>query len=171
MATETTMRQLAASPANGRRVERLPATISADPRVHVTAGRCAQLRVSVRRRPGGHVRHATVRMRFSGQARCIGVRAHRFESGSQGNGGAAGYGRCSNAAGCELRVKRAGGRGHGPTRARRAWAAASITAATFVLQYAAPHRVLVLSPRSGGLSNYLPTWLAPAGQKSNYLPT
>ena len=53
----------------------------------------------------------------------------------------------------------------------RATARASGDATTFVL----PHRVLVLyvvlSPRSGGLSNYLPTWLAPAGQKSNYLPT
>ena len=71
-------------------------------------------------------------MRCSGHAGRIGVCAQRFES--RGNGGAGGYGRCGNAAGCEMRVQCAGGRGHGPMCARRAWAAASILTACSVTE-------------------------------------
>ena len=64
---------------------------------------------------------------------------------------------------------------HGPTRARRAWAAAAIAATTLTEKYMHSRGSLsskgVRKAACGGLSNYLPTWLAPAGQKSNYLPT
>ena len=61
-----------------------------------------------------------------------------------------------------------GGRGHGPTRARRAWAAASIAATTLTEKYAASHpRALAAERRF----KQLPTYLARPGGPKVELPT
>ena len=61
-----------------------------------------------------------------GHAGRIGVRAQRSESGRGAMAARAATAAAATRAGRTLRIERAGRRGHGPMRARRAWAAASV---------------------------------------------
>ena len=75
-----------------------------------------------------------------GHAGRIGVRAQRSESGRGAMAARAATAAAATRAGRTLRIERAGRRGHGPMRARRAWAAASMPQSR--AKYARRRRVL-----------------------------
>ena len=75
-----------------------------------------------------------------GHAGRIGVRVQRSESGRGAMAARAATAAAATRAGRTLRIERAGRRGHGPMRARRAWAAASMPQSR--AKYARRRRVL-----------------------------
>ena len=98
------------------------------------------MHVSTRPRSVGHAAGQCAARAMLAVLACADHRAPRFESGRGAMAARAATAAAATRAGRALRVERAGRRGHGPMRARRAWAAASMPQSR--AKYARRRRVL-----------------------------
>ena len=98
------------------------------------------MHVSTRPRSVGHAAGQCAARAMLAVLACADHRAPRFESGRGAMAARAATVAAATRAGRALRVERAGRRGHGPMRARRAWAAASMPQSR--AKYARRRRVL-----------------------------
>ena len=98
------------------------------------------MHVSTRPRSVGHAAGQCAARATLAVLACADHRAPRFESGRGAMAARAATAAAATRAGRTLRIERAGRRGHGPMRARRAWAAASMPQSR--AKYARRRRVL-----------------------------